>query len=64
MKWVAFGAHLFAEGRVPAGAIFRDENRAPMAQDVPSVRSRSAGFLTEGSASRRIGMGPEGHPFY
>ena len=46
--------HLGAERRVPPAAIFRDENREPMGQEVPSARSRSGGSLTEGS--------PQGQP--
>ena len=29
---------------------FQEENREPMVQDVPPARSRSGGFLNEGSA--------------
>ena len=36
---------------------FQGENRELMVQDVPSARSRSGGFLTEGSLQGRIGMG-------
>ena len=59
---------------------FQEENREPMvhdcrdaggrampgaiAEDVPPARSRSGGFLTEGSAQRRIGMGNTAHPLH
>ena len=41
---------------------FQGENRGLMVQDVPSARSRSGGFLTEGSPKGRIGMGHIHHP--
>jgi len=41
---------------------FQGENRGLMVQDVPSARSRSGGFLNEGSPQGRIGMGREHHP--
>ena len=33
-----------------------------IAEDVPSARSRSGGFLNEGSLKGRIGMGQIHHP--
>ena len=33
MEWVICSAHLFAERRVPPGAIFRDENRGLIGQE-------------------------------
>jgi len=62
MARVVFNAHLSAEVRVSPGAIFKDENRGLMVQDVPSARSRSGGILAEGSPQGRIGMGSEHHP--
>ena len=59
---VVFTAHLAAEDWVPPGAIFRDENRRLMVQDVPSARSRLGGFLAEGSPQGRIRLGSEHHP--
>ena len=41
---------------------FQGENRGLMVQDVPSARSRSGGFLNEGSPKGRIGMGDIHHP--
>ena len=41
---------------------FQGENRGLMVQDVPSARSRSGGFLNEGSPKGRIGMGRIHHP--
>ena len=64
MARVVFTAHLSAEDRNLPGAIFMDENRGPMVQDVPSNRSRSGGILAEGSPQGRIGMGSEYHPGY
>jgi hypothetical protein len=49
-------------GQGSARGDFQEENRVPMVQDVPSNRSRSGGFLTEGSSKSRIGMGHVHHP--
>jgi len=46
---VEFTAHLSAEDGISPGAIFRDENRRLMVQDVPPARSRSGEILAEGS---------------
>jgi len=49
-------------GKGSARGDFQGENRGLMVQDVPSARSRSGGFLTEGSPKGRIGMGRIHHP--
>ena len=49
-------------GQGSARGDFQGENRGLMVQDVPSARSRSGGFLNEGSPQGRIGMGREHHP--
>ena len=41
---------------------FQGENRGPMVQDVPLARSRSGGFLSEGSPQGRMGHGPRTPP--
>ena len=41
---------LIRRGQGSARGDYQGENRGPMVQDVPSARSRSGGFLTEGSA--------------
>jgi len=57
-----FSAHLSAEDGILPGAIFRDENRELMVQDVPPARSRSGGIMAEGSPQGRIRLGSEHHP--
>ena len=49
-------------GQGSARGDFQGENRGLMVQDVPSARSRSGGFLTEGSPQGRIGMSRIHHP--
>jgi hypothetical protein len=41
---------------------FQGENRVPMVHDVPSARSRSGGFLNEGSALYSLDGRPNGSP--
>jgi len=50
---------LSRRGKGSARDDFQGENRGLMVQDVPSARSRSGGFLSEGSPQGRMGHGCE-----